>query len=121
MTDTYEVPTDPADPVAAALELVVQIPCSFADPDDVDRARRAWQDFAGVLELEGVFAGMSWHDARHAASLIAFLGANCDDADAELRRRAAVTEAGCDGMTWDDRAAMVRALTTAARVLEIGK
>jgi hypothetical protein len=41
MTDTYEVPTDPADPVAATRELVVQIPCSFADPDDVDRRDRS--------------------------------------------------------------------------------
>ncbi|WP_179476325.1 amino acid aminotransferase [Mycolicibacterium vinylchloridicum] len=107
----------PADPAAAALELIVQVPCMLTAPDDVSRVRKAWQDFAGVLDLEGAFSGMTWHDAKHAATAVAFVGANYDEPDVELRRRAALVRDGRDGMAWDDPVAMSQALAIVAKVL----
>jgi hypothetical protein len=56
------MPTDPADPEAAALELVVRLPFEVPGRDlpPLDEL----QDFAGVLHAEGCLAGMAWGDAQ---------------------------------------------------------
>ena len=60
---------------------------------------------------------MSWHDARHAASVILYDALNLDGASAALQQRAARVVDGTGNMTWDDRGAMARALTIGAKVL----
>jgi hypothetical protein len=62
------IPDDPANPEAAALDLVVRSAEELGDPDDTS----GLQEFALLLEVEGAFAGMSWPDAREAAKVIAF-------------------------------------------------
>jgi hypothetical protein len=111
-TTPYTVPTDPPDPEAAALELIVRVPVDLVGHDSP--SREALQEFAALLSAEGVFAGMSWHDAKHAASVIVFDAINRDDSVGFLRAQADRVRAGTDGITWDDPAAMVRALTAAA-------
>ncbi len=115
-TDTaYTVPDDPADPEAAALELIVHVPGDVLGHDSPPRD--ALQDFASLLHAESTFHGMSWHDARHAATAIMYDAINCDDAARSLLRRADRVRDGSDRMPWDDRVAMVRALTIGAQVL----
>ena len=114
--NTYTVPDDPADPEAAALELIVRVPTDVLGHDS---PRDALQDFASLLHAEDCFAGMSWHDARHAATVIICDAINQDDAPAVLRDRAARVLDGTDNMTWDDRDAMARALTIGAEVLSL--
>ena len=60
---------------------------------------------------------MTWHDARHAAAAIICDASNRDDGAGCLRGRADRVRAGTDGMTWDDPAAMARALSIGAEVL----
>jgi hypothetical protein len=117
MTATYIVPDNPPGPEAAALELIVRLPIDLLGHDGPNR--QALQEFAAFLSAEGTFAGMSWHDAKHAAAAIMFDATNRDDAAGFLCRRADRVRAGTDGITWDDRDAMSRALTTAALVLGI--
>jgi len=75
------------------------------------------QDFTLLLDVEGCFAGMSWHDARHAATVMLCAALHRDDATEFLRARAERVLDGTDNLTRDDREAMARALTTAADVL----
>jgi hypothetical protein len=112
---TYTTPDHPADPEAAALELIVRLPIDVLGHDSP--SREALQEFTALLSAEGAFAGMSWHDAKHAAAAIVFDATSRDDGAAFLRQRASRVRAGTDGMTWDDPALMARALTTAATVL----
>jgi len=42
--------------------------------------REALQEFTALLSVEGVFAGMSWHDAKHAATAIMFDATKLDGA-----------------------------------------
>ncbi len=114
-TSEYAVPDDPADPEAAALELSVMVPTEVLGHDSPPRD--ALQDLASLLHAEGALAGLSWHDARHAATAIMYDAINCDDAARSLLRRAERVRDGSDNMAWDDRAAMVRALTIGAQVL----
>jgi len=79
--------------------------------------RDALQDFASLLHAESCFAGLSWHDARHAATAIVVDAINRDDAAEFLLGRADRARDGSDGMPWDARAAMARALTIGATVL----
>jgi hypothetical protein len=114
-TDTYAVPDHPADPEAAALELIVRIPADVLGHDCP--SREALQEFTALLSAEGAFTGMSWHDAKHAATAIIFDATSRDDGAAFLRQRANRVRAGTDGITWDDPAKMARALTIGATVL----
>lgn len=103
-------------PEAAALELIVRLPIDVLGHDSPPRD--ALQDFASLLHAEGCFAGMSWHDAKHAAAAIMFDATNRDDGAAFLRQRADRVRAGTDGITWDDPAKMARALTIGADILD---
>lgn len=115
MTTAYTPPDNPADPEAAALDLIVRLPGAVLGRDwpplDV------LQEFAQVLQIEGALAGMSWHDAKHAAVAIIADVMNQADAAAALLRRADRALDGSDGMSWNDPAAMSRALTVGAKVL----
>jgi hypothetical protein len=117
-TTSYTVPENPADPEAAALELIVRFPINLLDDDD-GPSLEALQEFAGFLSAEGTFAGMSWHDARHAAAAIVFDVTNRRDAGEFLRHRAEAIVTGAVTGTWDDRDAMIRAFTSAAAVFEL--
>ncbi len=61
MTTTYTVPTAPTDVEAAALELIVRLPPRTSST--AERYRGA-AGLRGVLHAEGVFAGLSWADAK---------------------------------------------------------
>ncbi len=118
---SYTVPDNPADPETAALELIVRVPAKvLSNPTHGSHLplREALQDLASLLHAEGAFAGMSWHDARHAASAIMFAALHRDDAAESLVRQAERVRGG-DRMTWDDREAMARALTIGAQVLAL--
>lgn len=82
-------------------------------------ARKLLQYLAAILDAEGAFDGLSWHDAKHAATAIMadFLGRN-DDADF-LRARAQRAENGSDHMAWDDPAKTARAFSIAAMLLAL--
>ena len=113
--DTYTVPDDPDDPETAALELIVRVPTDVLGHDWPPRD--ALQDLASLLHAEGALAGLSWHDARHAATAIVVDAITRDDAAEFLRGRADRARDGSDNMEWDDREAMARALTIGAAVL----
>jgi hypothetical protein len=113
----YTVPDYPCDPETAALELIVRLPIDLLGDHGLNR--ETLQEFTTLLSAEDTFAGMSWHDAKHAAVAIIFDATNRDDAAEFLRQRADRARAGTDGITWDDCAATVRALTTAAAVLAL--
>ena len=50
-------------------------------------ARTVLQELAAMLDAEAAFAGMSWHDARHAATAIVVDALGRDDAPEFLRAR----------------------------------
>jgi hypothetical protein len=111
---SYVVPDDPADPQVAACELIVRL------PEAVMGDAGAWfvlQELAVMLDAEATFTGMSWYDARHAATAIMLDALERDDAPKFLRARAERAENRSDGMSWDDPAKMARALSIAAMVL----
>lgn len=115
----YTVPENPADPEAAALELVVRLPADLSDPrESTADVRAVFQDFAGVLSAAGAFTGMTWRDARHAAVAIVADAIYRDDGPGSLRQRAARVLDGTDNMAWDDPQRMALALTVGAEVLE---
>lgn len=111
---TYVVPDDPADPHAAALELIVRLPEAITGDA---AARGLFQYLAAMLDAENAFTGMSWHDAKNAATAIMadVLGRD-DDADF-LRARAERAENRSDGMLWNDTARIARAFSIAAMVV----
>jgi hypothetical protein len=111
---TYTVPDHPADPEAAALELIVRVPEEITNDSS---ARVILQELTAMLEVEAAFTGMSWHDAKHAATAIVVDALHRDNAGESLRGRAQRVLAGTDGITWDDPAKMARALTIGATVL----
>ena len=57
---TYVVPDAPADPEAAALDLIVRVPIDLL----ADGLRSVLHDYSGVLHAEGAFAGLAWEDVR---------------------------------------------------------
>lgn len=64
---TTAIDTPPADPKAAALDLLVQA----AETATGSTAYRAvLQDLAGALPAEGTFAGLAWVDARLVAAAV---------------------------------------------------
>jgi hypothetical protein len=117
-TIDYTLPDNPADPEAAACELIVRVPQAIAGgrlPADIVAVLH---DLAELLHAEGCFAGLSWHDARHVAAAVAFDTCWHDDAAARhLRGRADRIADGADTMFFDDREGVARALTTAADLI----
>ena len=113
---TYTVPDDPPDPETAALELLVRMPELVGKGSPSVRA--VLQEFAGLLQAENAFTGLSWHDAKHAAVAIVADSINCDDPARTLRRRARGALWRIDGMQWDDRHGTARALDIAADMLD---
>src|SRR3982074_750166 len=110
---TYVVPDSPADPAAAALELLVRFPETILH---TDAFRPVLQDYAGALDAEGAFTGLSWSDAKNIAAAVAFDITQRDDAHEFLPQRAR-NGLGGDGMMWDDQQGAYRALNIAATVL----
>jgi hypothetical protein len=132
-------PDAPADPEAAALDLIVRLPIDLLAAEGL---RSVLQDYAGVLHCEGVFAGMAWADAsRAAAAVVMDVRRRClrddltswsadqevrnrnaplrDDAGDFLRDRARSAAAGTDNVAWHDRTSVARALNTAATAFEL--
>lgn len=114
MTNDYTVPDNPPDPEGAALELIVRMPEAVMRDTG---AREILQELTAMLEVEGTFTGMSWHDAKHAAVAIVVDALQRDDAHTFLLARARRARDGSDGITWDDPEAMSRALTIGAKVV----
>jgi hypothetical protein len=110
----YIVPDHPDNPEAAALELIVRMPEVVTGDAS---ARDILQELTSMLEVEGTFTGMSWHDAKHAAVAIVVDALERDDSAEFLLGRARRARDGSDGMRWDDPAAMERALTIGAKVI----
>jgi hypothetical protein len=109
----YTVPDSPADPAAAALELIVRFPETILH---TDAFRPVLQDYAGALDAEGAFTGLSWSDAKNIAAAVAFDLTQRDDAQEFIAKRARNVLGG-DGMMWDDQWGAARALNIAATVL----
>ena len=105
---------NPAKPEAAALELIVRLPEAIMGDSGV---RVILQELAALLDAEAAFTGMSWHDAKHAATAIVVDALGRDDAAGCLRARA--QRVGHDGMAWDDPAKMARALSIGAMMLSL--
>jgi hypothetical protein len=117
----YLPPDDPADPEAAALELIVRMPSSIS-PRLAAEAEAAGlteilQDYCSGLDVDGTFAGLSWLDAKPVAAAICFDVCNRDDAADFMRMRASTILGGSDGMVWQSREGAARALNIAATVL----
>jgi hypothetical protein len=110
---TYTVPDSPADPEAAALELIVRLPKEILHRDDF---MPVLQEYCSLLDAEGCFAGLSWSDAKNIAAAVSFDLISRDDAQEFIAQRAR-NVLGADGMMWDDRDGAARALNTAATVL----
>lgn len=81
----YELPDNPADPAAAALDLLVQFP-ELSGRDDPETVA-GFRDLAMMIQLEGIFEGMDWNDARHAVALLGVV--LIDPGPQELPARAA--------------------------------
>jgi hypothetical protein len=116
---TYVVPDAPADPEAAALDLIVQLPIDLLAADGL---RSVLQDYAGVLHSEGVFVGMAWADAsRVAAAVVMDVCRRClrEDAPDFLPDQARNAAAGTDNVARHDRTSVARALNTAATAFEL--
>jgi hypothetical protein len=112
---TYIVPDNPADPEAAALELIVRLP---GDIFHTDAFTTVLQDYCGALDVEGAFAGLSWADAKQVAAAVSFdVVSRANDAAPFLRNRARNVLAGTDNMPWENRQRAARALNIAAAVL----
>ena len=114
---TYSPPDNPADVAAAALELIVRMPSVCFDGDDARELTAAMQDYCGLLDAEGCFAGLVWGDAKAVAAAVAFDAITRDDAADFMRRRARSVLAGTDNMPWENREGAARALNIAAAVL----
>lgn len=108
-TAMYRPPTDPADPEAAALNLIIEA----AETATGSTAFRAvLQDLAGLLQVEGALAGLTWPDAKLAAAAIAFDAVMSPRPARSLRTRADCVLDGWPATV--DRASVARALRTAA-------
>jgi hypothetical protein len=113
----YAVPDSPADPEAAALDLIVRLPVEILRPEFPHLLTEVLQDYCGVLHAEGAFAGLSWADAKAIAAAVSFDAITRDDAADFLRNRARNVLAGTDNMGWQNRERAARALNIAATVL----
>lgn len=111
-TATYTPPTNPADPEAAALDLIVR---ATETATGSTAFRAVLQELAAALQAEGALAGLRWDDAKLAAAAIAFDVVMSPAPVRSLRTRA---ECVLDG--WPatvDQAATARALNTAASLV----
>jgi hypothetical protein len=99
----------PLDTEARALDLIVRLPVGILS--DTETRQRC----CSALEIEGVFAGLSWPDAQMVADAISF-DIGDDGGVKRLRTRARKVLGGWED--WDDRTSAVRALNLAAAVLE---
>jgi hypothetical protein len=108
---TKQILTEPADPEAAALDLIVT---AAEEATGSTAFREVLQDYVGLLDTQGVLASLTWTDARQVAAAISYDVVTADDGTGALRLRAASVLAGRDQMPWTDRAASARALTVAA-------
>jgi hypothetical protein len=99
----------PNDIETAVLDRIVRLPAGILS-DTETRQRHC-----SALEIEGVFAGLSWPDAQIVADAVSFDNGD-DDGVKRLRSRARKVLGGWED--WDDRSAAVRALNIAADVLE---
>jgi hypothetical protein len=113
MTTAYTVPDNPADPEAAALELIVRLPQEILNRDDFTPVL---QEFCSMLDAEGCFVGLSWSDAKSIAAAVSFDLVSREDAQEFIAQRARNVLGG-DGAMWDDRQGAARALNIAAAVL----
>jgi hypothetical protein len=95
--------------------LIVRLPADLLGHEQP--TREVLQEFAAMLDAEGCFTGMSWHDAKAAAAAIIFDAIYRDRPAEFLRHRVSLTASGDDHSRWDDRGLMVRALTIGAEVL----
>lgn len=111
-TATYTPPADPADPEAAALDLIVRAP-EAATGSTAFRA--ALQELAAALQAAGALSGLTWPDAKLVAAAIAF-----DCAISPWPVRSLRTRADCVLDGWPatvDREAVTQALRTAANLV----
>jgi hypothetical protein len=117
----YTVPDTPADPEAAALELIVRLPSSLSARLAVAAQNfglvEILQDYCSVLDAEGAFAGLSWSDAKQIAAAVSFDVVTREDAADFILNRARNVLAGTDNMPWQNRELVARALNIAATVL----
>ncbi len=115
-TTTYTVPANPPDAESAALELIARLPPLVG----AEHFTRRLRDYCAALRVEGVFAGLSWRDAKQVAAAIVSDVMHRDDPAAALRRRARHVLAGDAGeWGWCARGGAARALNIAAAVLGI--
>jgi len=95
------------DPAAAALELFTQAPIILAGQDIGSDLAVAFQDVAGMMQLEGVLEGMDENDAR---GTVAAPGVDliCDEPDKLLSRAAWIrsTEEGSAPLHEPERVAV---------------
>lgn len=110
---TYAIPDNPADPEAAALELIVRMP---SDVLHTNALMEVLQDYCGVLHAERVFTGLVWDDAKAIAAAVSFDLCTCEDAADFTRKRARNVLAGTDTMPWRNREGAARAFNIAAEV-----
>lgn len=111
---TYVVPDNPADPEAAALELIVRMPQTILNCDDFTPVL---QELCSIFDAEGAFAGLSWGDAKQIAAAVSADLIVRNDAQEFIAQRARNVLGRRCGMTWDDREAAARALNIVAGVL----
>lgn len=107
--------TPPADPEAAALELLVQ---AAEDATGSTAFRAVLQDLAGLLHAEGALAGLVWVDARLVAAAVSFDVCTATDPVRSLRHHAATMRAG-RGPRCANPAGIAQALDVAATVLDV--
>jgi hypothetical protein len=67
-TGNYAIPDDPADPEAAALDLIVHFPTAVLGRPEDPVLTTILQDFAGALHAEDAFAGLVLDDAKLAVT-----------------------------------------------------
>lgn len=117
----YVVPEDPADPEAAAYELIVRFPTEIlAEPGRLLHPLiEVLQDYTGMLSARDAMAGLVWADAKQIAVAIAFDLCQRDDPGGFLRLRARNAESGADNMAWHNRARAARAMQIAAEVADL--
>jgi hypothetical protein len=106
---------NPHDPESAALTLIIGMCGDLLPPDTAADVTEILQDYCGVLQVEGAFAGLCWPDAKQIAAAVGFdVVFRGEDAVDALQRRARRASEGTDNMDWRDRQAATRAFSVAA-------
>jgi len=112
---TTSTSTSPADPEAAALDLLVQ---AAETATGSTAFRPVLQDLAGLLHAESALAGLGWPDARVVAGTVSFDACTADDPVRSLRARASAVRDG-RGRHCIDPAGVAQALVIAADLLAL--